>query len=139
MYQNIVTNTGTLADVISSSPNANQTNALQLINSLSNIFAICIKDKEIYNNIVVYTTTLLNKPSNTVDIFVSIIRNPSNNVSYIFKTSFIYKIYNPYLPFSNIPDAFTLALKFNNSGDLKYLIGGPGRKSVSKCIKINVF
>jgi len=126
MYLNFVNNFGTLSEVIMSPPNANQTNTLQLLNSLGNILAICIKNVEIYNNLIVYTTTLLHKPVNTVDIFVSIIRNPANNVSLIFGTSLIYKIFTPFLQFSNVPDAFTLAIKVNNSGNINNLIAGPG-------------
>lgn len=126
MNFNFVNYTGTLSDVIQTSPNGNETNALQLLNSLSNLLAICINNQEIYNNVVIYTTVKNITPQNTAEIITSIVRNPANNISVIFSSTLIYKIYAPYLPFDNVPGAFTLAVKVNNSGNMNYLIGGIG-------------
>ena len=126
MYFNFVNYNGTLSDVIKLSPNGYETNSMQLLNSLGNLISICISNYEIYKTVVTYTTIATNVPSNIFDILISIIRNPSNNVKLIFVASLINKIYNPYLPFDVVPDAFTLAIKVNNSGDINNLIGGMG-------------
>lgn len=125
MYLNFVNNYGILSDIIKSNPNGNETNALKLLNTLGNIISICIINKNIYNYLIEYTSTLLYKTTNTFDILISIIRNPSHNVKLIFETSFIHKPYKPYLSQDDKPDAFTLAIKFNDSGNINYLIGGP--------------
>lgn len=124
MYYNFVKINGELSDVIKSSPNANQTNTLQLLNTFSNIISLCIKDYKMF--MIVASFTKIIKPIfNTYDIILSIVKNPAYNVSDIFYTSFVNKIYEPYLDSSNIPQAFTIAVKVNNSGNNDYLIGGP--------------
>ena len=126
MYLNFVDNYGNLSEVIKTSPNAFETNSMQLFNSLGNLIRGCINNIEVFNNVATFTTVDLVIPSDTLQIITSIVRYPSNNIKSIFIASFINKVYTPYLSSISAPDAFTLAIKVNDSGNDNYLIGGAG-------------
>ena len=126
MYFNFVKKNGTLSDVITSSPNGYETNSMMLLNTLGNLIAICIKSQDMFNNVAFFTKYDNYIPQDIFEIIISIVRQPANNVKTIFEASFAEKIYKPYLPFSSLPDALTLAVKVNDSGSINVMIGGTG-------------
>lgn len=116
---------GVLSPIITSPPNADQTNSMRSINSLSNLITTCVQNRpNACDQLFRVTTVNNNAPSNTLYALLNIVHNPANHVSDIFKLSRKSVAYQPAL--KKAPDAWTLALKFNNTGSSKYLFGGPG-------------
>lgn len=131
MYNNFVKNDGTLADVIKTSPNDNETNTLKLCNSISNLLSTCIKSEKILEKIISIVIPIEYEIKDIINILLNLpkLKNIDNNnyVSIVFEYTLIQgKPYIPFLIFEQTPDSFTLALKVNNSGNNDYLIGGPG-------------
>ena len=124
MYYNLVKLDGQLSDVITSSPNGNETNSMALLNNFSNIISVAIKDPKMYEIIISYT---LNPSSitNTFELITSIIQNSYYNVRNIFISSFVNIIYEPYISSTKNISSFTIAVKVNNTGNNDYLFGGP--------------
>ncbi len=130
MYNNFVKNDGTLADVIQTSPNGNETNTLKLCNSISNLLVTCIESEKILDKIISIVIPLNSPIKDIINILLNLpkLRNTDNNdyVSIVFDYTLIEnKRYIPFLIFDATPDSFTLAIKVNNSGNNDYLIGGP--------------
>lgn len=124
MAENLVSSrTGSLSKIIRSSPNGNETNTMRSIGSLANLITPCVRTSKC---LPLFSATRINgiAPSNTLQALVNIAHNPANNVNNIFLLSKVIAIYAPYLKL-NAPDAWTLAIKFNNTGDDNYLFGGP--------------
>jgi hypothetical protein len=124
MFYNLVKLNGQLSDVITSSPNGNETNSMALLNTFSNIISLTINDPKMYEILVLYTLN----PSivtNTFDLIGSIIENSYYNIKKIFTTSFVNTIYEPYLDSTKTITSFTIAVKVNATGNNDYLFGGP--------------
>ena len=124
MFYNLVKLNGQLSDVITSSPNGNETNSMALLNTFSNIISVAIKDPKMYEILVLYTLN----PSfitNTFDLIISIIENSYYNIKKIFTSSFVNTIYEPYLDSTKTITSFTIAVKVNATGNNDYLFGGP--------------
>jgi hypothetical protein len=124
--------TGASSDVLVNSPNGDETNSLRSTCSLANLLAACVQNQD------GAVKTLLKlaappdgaAPSDTFQAFVNIARYPGNNVVDIYNAQAA-DMYSPSLqqiaaPFQQIPDAWTIAVKVNNSGDSSRLFGGPG-------------
>ncbi|KGP62658.1 hypothetical protein EP47_10555, partial [Legionella norrlandica] len=127
MSANLVSaKTGALSDVINNSPNADQTNARRSLSTLANLITPCVRNGGINcTNVFNAATVNGNVPSNTLDALLNIGRNPSNSVVAIFNLAAISQPFTPYL--NAIPDAWTIAVKFNATGDeQKCPFGGPG-------------
>ncbi len=122
---------GTLSNVITTSPNANQTNTMRSLNNLSNLIASCVRNSQGACTSL-FTLTTINgfAPTNTLDALLNIAHNPANNVLGIYIQSNKFSLYQPSL--KNKPDAWTLAVKFNNSGSLTALFGGPAKTVFDK-------
>ncbi|CEK10340.1 Vgb family protein [Legionella hackeliae] len=129
MNNNLVSpTTGTLSSVIRSSPNADQTNAMRSINSLSNLIAPCVQNHPGACAALFAATRAEGRlPPNTLEALLSIAHNPANNVAAIFLLTNKLKLYQPYLLPRQHPDAWTLAVKFNNSGSSSCPFAGPAK------------
>lgn len=113
--------------VMQSSPNADETIALRSIRALGNLVAACVR------GVPDATRTLLalatppggDPPADTFQALVGIARNPANNVGAIFQQAQLADVYTPALEPEQQPDAWTLAVKVNDSGDDAFMFGGP--------------
>jgi hypothetical protein len=120
MAYNITTEGGDYSKVISKSPNANETNSLQTVNSLCNLLAYVIRNMPKYLSL----SALTQKSKHTLDVFNYIATNPALNVQALYNLSSQKIIYTN--PLKSQPDAFTIAIKVNRTGNDKYFFGGPG-------------
>ncbi|WP_392536645.1 hypothetical protein [Legionella sp. 227] len=122
---------GTLSQVITASPNADQTNTMRSLNNLSNLIASCVQNSPGACTVLFGLTTVNGfAPTNTLDALVNIAHNPANNVLGIYVQSNQFATYQPSL--KTKPDAWTLAVKFNNSGSLSAPFGGPAKTVFDK-------
>src|SRR5437588_3427187 len=118
---------GASSEVLLKSPNSDETNSLRSTRSLANLLAACVRDvPNALANLFALTTPPHGgtAPTNTFEAMVNIARYPSNNVHDIFKQSRAVDVYSPALKLA--PDAWTIAVKVNDSGSDQYLIAGPG-------------
>ncbi len=116
---------GALSPIIMTSPNADQTNSMRSVSSLSNLISSCVQNVAEACSDLFSATTVPGgvAPINTLQALLNIVHNPANNVSKINTLAHSLQIYTPDLALS--PDAWTLALKFNNTGDDNFLFGAP--------------
>ena len=126
MNDNIVTSaTGESSPVLLTSPNADQTNSLRSTRSLANLLAACINDPDVITSLFILTTPPGGlPPHNTAEALANLARDPGQNVDAIYALTLLSDLYSP--PLVEIPDAWTVAVKVNDSGDDSILIGGPG-------------
>lgn len=142
MANNISTYNGYYSNIISSSPNANETHIFRMLGNIENIFYGCVRDTTdvILNNFLTYTD-INNIGLSNMNTFIGLYNMcnyPSNNVSNIFNLSYSY-IYNQnYLSDDVLPNSFIIAIKFNNTGntDINFTFGGPGNMVIDKEDKI---
>lgn len=114
---------GNLSLVMQASPNADETNARRSISSLANIFTPCVLNSTNCLPLFAATTVNYQVPTDTLQAALNIAHNPANNVSTLFALANESVIYLPKLVVA--PDAWTLAIKFNNSGNDAFPFGGP--------------
>jgi hypothetical protein len=117
---------GMPSQILVNSPNALQTNGLGLTASLANLLAWCVRDPNNCDALFDLTTTPDgDRPKNLLEALYSIVRYPANNVAAIYQQSQqVPRVYTPTL--ISQPDAWTLAVKVNDSGDNADMFGGPG-------------
>jgi streptogramin lyase len=118
--------TGASSQVLLDAPNADQSNTLRSTRSLANLVAACVRalpgEEERFLELA--TPAGGAAPGNTFAALVSIARNPASNAAALFNQSQgVPTVYSP--PLFSAPDAWTLAVKVNDSGDDDYLFGGP--------------
>lgn len=122
---------GRLSKVIMTSPNADQTNTKRSLNNLSNLIAPCVRNEANACTTLFGLTTVGGfSPTSTLDALLNIAHNPTNNLVAIYNQSNQPTVYTPLL--ANSPDAWTLAVKFNNSGSLAALFGGAAKTVFDK-------
>ena len=144
MAENLVSAaTGMPSKLVSTSPNAKETNAWQSLGTLANILAVCVRNSASGCNELFALTTPLGgvMPKTTVQAMVNIARHPSAHVRDLYALGQAAKVFEPNLEARNGPDApdeflrldaFTLALKFNSTGRVDAHgnelcpFGGPG-------------
>ncbi|EHL29268.1 Vgb family protein [Legionella drancourtii] len=114
---------GNLSSVIQTSPNADETNARRSVSSLSNLLTPCVLNPSNCLSLFAATTVNAQTPTNTLQAVLNIAHNPANNVPGIFTLANAVSVYLPKLAI--VPDAWTLAVKFNNSGNDNFPFGGP--------------
>ena len=116
---------GMPSEVMQSSPNADETNALRSIRALGNLLAACVRGEPgaTAQLLALATPPGGDAPADTFQALVGIARNPANNVGGIYQQAQLADVYTPSL--ERQPDAWTLAVKVNDSGDDDYLFGGP--------------
>jgi hypothetical protein len=126
MNDNIVESaTGQSSPVLSGSPNADQTNSLRSTRSLANLLAACVENPTATAILFDLTTTVGGaRPSNTVQALANLARDPGREVDGIFGLTLLSELFAP--PLVTMPDAWTVTVKVNDSGDDDVLIGGPG-------------
>jgi len=126
MNDNLVTiATGESSPVLLASPNADQTNSLRSTRSLANLLAACVHDRRVTNEFFRLTKPARGRvPRNTAEAIANLARNPGQNVEPIYVLTQISDSYSP--PLVRMPDAWTVTVKVNDSGDDAYLIGGLG-------------
>ncbi|HEX5870569.1 MAG TPA: hypothetical protein VFY65_09150 [Longimicrobium sp.] len=118
--------TGRPSEVLLAAPNADQTNTLRSTRSLANLAAACVRQRpgEEARLFQLATPPGGAAPRDTFQALLSIARNPANNAGALFNQSQgVPTVYSP--PLFSAPDAWTLAVKVNDSGDDDYLFGGP--------------
>jgi hypothetical protein len=117
--------TGQSSPVLTSSPNADQTNSLRSTRSLANLLAACVEDPTATAILFDLTTTEGGaRPSNAAQALANLARDPGRNVDGIYGLTSLSESYDP--PLVTMPDAWTVTVKVNDSGDDDILIGGPG-------------
>jgi hypothetical protein len=117
--------TGASSEVLLSSPNGDETNSLRSTRALANLLSTCIWKKPCSAATLFALATPLDgpAPTDTFEALVNIARHPSNNVVGIYTQSKVQEMYLPSL--EKIPDAWTIAVKVNDSGSDEMLFGGP--------------
>jgi hypothetical protein len=137
MAQNIASSeSGSVSTILQQSPNAYETNTWSLIGTLGNIVSACVREAaNACSDLFALTPSMQGvAPSNTIQSLANLARNPSQNVSSIFALGSASQIYSPKLTTVQGPassdslqklDAFTIAIKFNNSGSTSCPFGGP--------------
>ena len=126
MNNNIVSPaTGKSSPVLLTSPNADETNSLRSTRSLANLLAACVHDPSVTASFLDLTKpphgTL---PHDTAQAMAYLARNPGENVEQIFQLTKLRDSYSPALV--RMPDAWTVTVKVNDSGDDNKLIAGMG-------------
>lgn len=124
---------GVSSEVLLSPPNADQTNSLRSTRSLANLIAACVHNiPDAVTKLFEYTTPPNggDAPTNTFEAMFNIARYPANNVIHIYNWSKAAETYLPAL--EAFPDAWTLAVKVNDSGNDDFLFGGPANIAFDK-------
>jgi hypothetical protein len=126
MSRNIVNaETGESSPVLLTSPNADQTNSLRSTRSLANLLAACVQNPRVTRRFFNLTTPAGgNVPTNTAEALANLARNPGQSVGPIYTLTQLSNLYAP--PLIRMPDAWTVTVKVNDSGDDAVLFGGPG-------------
>lgn len=118
--------TGQPSQVLLTPPNADQTNTLRSTRSLANLVTACIRrmPREEDRFFALATPPGGAAPGNTFQALLNIARSPANHADALFNQSQgVPTVYSP--PLFSAPDAWTLAVKVNDSGDDQFLFGGP--------------
>ncbi len=124
--------TGASSDVLVNSPNGDETNSLRSTRSLANLLAACVQNQAGAVEALFKLTTPPGgtAPNDTLQALVNICLYPTNNLGDIYNAQ-ASEMYSPSLqqlepPLQQIPDAWTIAVKVNDSGDDSRRFGGPG-------------
>jgi hypothetical protein len=117
---------GESSPVMTSSPNADETNAWRTTLSLANLLAAVVRDPAALPKLLQLASADPKKPdvSSTIQALGSIARHPARHVGGIYLFSKTVDFYQPAL--SKQPDAWTIVVKVNDSGDDAHMFGGPG-------------
>lgn len=126
--------TGASSEVLLNPPNADETNSLRSTRSLANLLAACVNEvPDAVSNLFTATTPPVGggRPTNTFEAMFNIARYPYNNVNEIYQQSGQWDAYSPPLD-SAPPDAWTIAVKVNDTGSIDHLFGGPANIAFDK-------
>jgi hypothetical protein len=134
MNDNIVASaTGQSSAVLLNSPNADQTNSLRSTRSLANLLAACVDDPDVTASLFDLTTPPGGfPPHNTAEALANLARDPGQNVDGIYALTLLSELYAP--PLIEIPDAWTVTVKVNDSGSDEHdlLVSGPGNVALDQ-------
>ena len=123
MDENLVSAiSGASSQVILNPPNADQTNSLRSTRALANLLADAIQKNDT-STLFDLATVNGSAPTDTVSAMVNIARNPAHNVNALYLQSQKTVAYAPGL--ESAPDAWTLCVKVNDTGDDSRLFAGP--------------
>ncbi len=137
MAENLVSAvSGSASTVIQTSPNGYETNTWSALGTLANVLAGCTQGvTNACTNLFALTPTASGiTPTTTLQAIVNIALNPAVNVSGIYNLGSVVTSYTPALtanqgPNSSAPlqklDAWTMAVKVNNTGSSACPFGGP--------------
>jgi len=125
MNNNIVSpESGEPSRVLQKSPNADETNSLRLTRSLGNLLAACVAYSPVRSTFFALTTPDGGTaPENTAVALANLARDPGKSVELIYALTLIDGSY--YSALFAMPDAWTIAVKFNDSGNNRFMFGGP--------------
>ena len=127
MNDNLVdARTGHASPVLLAPPNADQTIALRSTRSLANLVAACVRGTAGIQERFFQSATPPHghAPANTFQALLNVARNPAHNAAHLFnQAQGVPAVYAPGL--FSAPDAWTLAVKVNDTGDDAHLFGGP--------------
>ncbi|MDB5341837.1 MAG: uncharacterized protein JWP89_214 [Schlesneria sp.] len=117
--------TGAPSQVLLSAPNADQTNSLRSTRALANALAACTANRALAAYFLELTTPQGGPaPASTPQGLANLARDPGRNVLAIYLLT---KTWIPYVPGLLLaPDAWTITVKVNNTGNDAYMFGGPG-------------
>ena len=124
--------TGASSEVLLCSPNGDETNSLRSTRSLANLLAACVQKQPgaVQTLLALTTPPGASAPNDTLQAFVNIARHPAHNVKGIYNAQaagmYLPSLQQIHAPFQQMPDAWTIAVKVNDSGDRSKLFGGPG-------------
>jgi sugar lactone lactonase YvrE len=119
--------TGASSTVMTTSPNADQTNGLRSTRSLANLLAAVVQDPAANAAKLFEATTPAggSAPADTVQALVNLAKNPVVNAATLWEQSKLVEAYAPAL--EDMPVAWTVAVKVNDSGSDDYLPAGPAQ------------
>jgi hypothetical protein len=126
MNNNLVDVTsGSSSQVLLSSPNADETNSLRMTRTLANALVTCVNSRIATDALLLLTSPARgSEPQDTAEALANLARDPARNVRLI---SLLAKLSSSYTPaLITVPDAWTVTVKVNDSGDDLNLFGGPG-------------
>lgn len=113
---------GAYAEVLTTSPNGSDTDAVATFTSLANAVGACIADREVCGELRGIGASLTRVPPQSMAaVFAAIARDPAPAADEIFALSLAGSGQRPGL--SSPPDAWTLALRFDGDGRS---LAGPG-------------
>lgn len=127
MNENLVSPTsGESSSVMVSSPNGDQTNSWRSTLALANLLAWFVQRNGdgIAFLYALATPPGASPPANLLQTLANIARFPQQNVAEIYALATQASVYSPTL--DSMPDAWTIVVKVNDTGDDSYLFGGPG-------------
>ncbi len=110
---------GEPSTVLLGSPNGDQTNSLRSTRSLANLIADCVRRPASCAELFALVTPAA---SDTLEVLVNIARAPAHNVDALFSRSRLTEPFQP--PLVEPPDAWTLAVKVNQTGSAEIPFGG---------------
>jgi len=117
--------TGESSPILLSSPNADETNSVRSTRSLANLLVACVNDPAVTAAFLELTTSpRFGAPYNTAQALANLARYPGQNVRSIYLLTRLASSYAPAL--RAMPDAWTVTVKVNDSGNDRFLFGGPG-------------
>ncbi|HEU4557890.1 MAG TPA: hypothetical protein VFS20_08580 [Longimicrobium sp.] len=124
--------TGESSEVMLNSPNGDETNSLRSTRALANLIVPSVRrEPGAFKTLQGLTAVNGQLPADTFQALVNIARNPATNVAEIWRQARTADAYQPALePLADRPeesplDAWTLAVKVNDSGDIDHMFGGP--------------
>jgi hypothetical protein len=116
---------GSSSPVLLNSPNADETNSLRTTRALANVLVACVNSRGVTAELLALTRPARGRrPQNTAEALADLARDPAQNVTQISRLAKLYSYYSPAL--TNAPDAWTVTVKVNDSGDDSQLIAGLG-------------
>jgi hypothetical protein len=125
MSRNIASpSSGDVSGVLRTSPNADETISLRLTRSLANVVAASVASPAAASSFLAATRSAGQTPPTTLQALANLAASPAKNVARIRELAQLRRLYTPAL--GRTPDAWTIAVKVNDSGDDAYPFGGPG-------------
>ena len=122
--------TGASGNVLLSPPNADQSNSLRSTRALSNMLVSAVRTGDTEQLFQLTTPPGGSAPTDTFQALVNIARNPANQVAALYSLSKGTEAYAPGL--AKAPDAWTLTVKVNDTGDDTRLFAGPANTVFDK-------
>ena len=127
MNDNLVdVKSGVSSQVLLSSPNADETNSLRMTRTLANLLVACVNSHAATAALLSLTKPAGGSlPLDTAEALANLARDPARNANPISQLARLSLFYRPAL--LNMPDAWTVTVKVNDSGGRgKNSFGGPG-------------
>lgn len=134
MKNNFVYDDGQLSSVISSPPNALETNSYPMFNTLANILYYCLLDEGVYSAFLHLCSTEDRQAESNIEALLNLAHNPFANADKIYDlVKGKRQIFKPSLrtirlrpTLQRVPSHWSLSIKVNDSGAQNFLISGPG-------------